>query len=49
MIVSDQDSIRDAWAGVPNRRKPGHYYGGSFENVTALAIQAGCDQNDGAL
>lgn len=45
LIVSDQDSIRDAWAG--QTRLPGHFYGNSFENVTALGIKAGCDQNDG--
>lgn len=39
LIVSDQDSIHDAWAG--------HRYGESFANVTALGIKAGCDQNDG--
>ena len=45
LIVSDQDSIRDAWAG--QSRLPGHFYGNSFANVTALGIKAGCDQNDG--
>lgn len=39
LVVSDQDSIHDAWAT--------HRYGNSFRNVTAIAIQAGCDQNDG--
>lgn len=45
LIVSDQDSVRDAWAG--QRNLPGHFYGKSFPNVTALGIKAGCDQNDG--
>ena len=45
LIVSDQDSIKDAWAG--QKQNPGHFYGRSFENVTALGIRAGCDLNDG--
>ena len=45
LIVSDQDSIRDAWAGQTSL--PGHFYGKSFANVTAMGIKAGCDQNDG--
>ena len=45
LVVSDQDSILDAWNGT--RRHPGHFYGHSQENVSALAIRAGCDQNDG--
>ena len=45
LIVSDQDSIKDAWAG--QGRNPGHFYGHSFANVTALGVRAGCDLNDG--
>ena len=47
LIVSDQDSIRDAWAGTTQAGHTGHFYGNSFANVTALGIKAGCDQNDG--
>ena len=47
MVVSDQDSIRDAWAGTNRSGHTGHFYGHSFANVTAMGIKAGCDQNDG--
>ena len=47
LIVSDQDSIRDAWAGTNQTGHTGHFYGNSFANVSALGIRAGCDQNDG--
>ena len=46
LVVSDQDSILDAWNGT--KQHPGHFYGQSQENVSALAILAGCDQNDGS-
>lgn len=45
LVVSDQDSILDAWNGTAQH--PGHFYGRSQENVSALAIRAGCDLNDG--
>ena len=39
LIVSDQDSIRDAWNGT--ERYPGHFYGGSKANASAIALRAG--------
>jgi hypothetical protein len=36
LIVSDQDSINDAWAGTNKTGHTGHFYGKSYENVTAM-------------